>query len=67
MCPPETISALEQNLESIDRAIAEIHIALRENPDNHALIFLLAEAYRHEANLLDRVEWWMGASQEARS
>jgi hypothetical protein len=65
--PPETVEALEENLRSIDRAIAEIHLALESNPDHHSLSFLLAEAYRREADLLERLEWWMRSSDEVRS
>lgn len=57
--PPETVAILDENLRSIDRAIAEIHLALESNPDHHALSFLLAEAYRSEAELLERLEWWL--------
>ena len=65
--PPETIAALDENLRSIDRAIAEIHLAFESNPSHHALSFLLAEAYRREAELLERLEWWVGSSEEVRS
>jgi hypothetical protein len=65
--PPETVEALEENLRSIDRAMAEIHLALESNPDHHSLSFLLAEAYRREADLLERLEWWMRSSDEVRS
>jgi hypothetical protein len=65
--PPETVAVLEENLGSIDRAIAEIHLALESNPDHHALSFLLAEAYRSEAELLERLEWWLATSPEATS
>ena len=57
--PRETIAVLDENLRSIDRAIAEIHLALEMNPDHHALGFLLAEAYRSEADLLERLEEWL--------
>ena len=65
--PPETLAALDENLRSIDRAIAEIHLALEANPEHHALNFLLAEAYRREADLLVSLEWWMRAPDEVRS
>jgi len=65
--PPETVAVLDENLRSIDRAIAEIHLALESNPDHHALSFLLAEAYRSEAELLERLEWWLQSSSEATS
>jgi hypothetical protein len=65
--PPETIAVLDENLRSIDRAIAEIHLALESNPDHHALSFMLAEAYRSEAELLERLEWWLQGTSEATS
>jgi hypothetical protein len=65
--PTETIAVLDENLRSIDRAIAEIHLALESNPDHHALGFLLAEAYRSEADLLERLEWWLQNPSEATS
>ena len=65
--PPQTVAALEENLRSIDRAIAEIHLALESNPEHHALSFLLAEAYRREADLLERLEWWTRSPKEVRS
>lgn len=65
--PAGTVAALEQNLSAIDRAIAEIHVALEASPDNHALNFLLAEAYRREADLLERLEPWLHVPEEARS
>lgn len=65
--PPETVAVLDQNLRSIDRAIAEIHLALESNPEHQALGFLLAEAYRSEAELLERLEWWLETPLEASS
>ena len=65
--PPETIAALDENLRSIDRAIAEIQLAFELNPSHHALSFLLAEAYRREAELLERLEWWVGSPDEVSS
>ena len=56
--PAETVAAIEDNLISIDRAIAEIHFALEANPAGSELNVLLAEAYRREADLLERLEWW---------
>jgi hypothetical protein len=65
--PLDTLNALDENLRSIDRAIAEIHLALEAHPDSHALSFMLAEAYRREVDLLERLEWWMRAPSEVRS
>jgi hypothetical protein len=66
--PPEVVAALERNLAEIDRAIAEIHVAFEEHPDNSALQFLLAEAYRREADMLAQLESWTRSREpEARS
>ena len=56
--PPEVVTAVEKNLAEIDRAIAEIHLAFQEHPNNAALQFLLAETYRREADMLEQLEWW---------
>jgi hypothetical protein len=60
--PPEVVAAVEKNLAEIDRAIAEIHLAFEEHPNNAALQFLLAEAYRREADMLEQLEWWTSTS-----
>ena len=65
--PAGTVTALEENLAAIDRAIAEIHLALEASPDNHALSFLLADAYRREAELLERLESWLHVPEETHS
>jgi hypothetical protein len=66
--PPEVVAAVEKNLVEIDRAIAEIHLAFEEHPNNAALQFLLAEAYRREADMLEQLEWWTSAREpEAQS
>jgi hypothetical protein len=66
--PPEVVSAVEMNLVEIDRALAEIHLAFAEHPENAALRFLLAEAYRREADMLEQLEWWTREeAEEARS
>jgi hypothetical protein len=65
--PAGTVEALERNLAAIDRAIAEIHLALEASPDDHALSFLLADAYRREAELLERLESWLRVPEEAHS
>ena len=61
--PPEVVAAVEKNLAEIDRAIAEIHLAFEEHPNNGALQFLLAEAYRREADMLEQLEWWTSARE----
>jgi hypothetical protein len=66
--PPEVVAAVEQNLAEIDQAIAEIHGAFEEHPSNPALQFLLAEAYRREADMLAQLESWTRSREpEARS
>jgi hypothetical protein len=66
--PPEVVAAVEKNLGEIDRAIAEIHLAFEAHPSSSALQFLLAEAYRREAEMLEQLEWWTRArGPEARS
>ena len=65
--PPEVLASVEENLRSIDRAIADVHLALEAHPDNPALQFLIAEAYRSEAELLERLEWWLHVPEEATS
>ncbi len=57
--PAEGLLALEDNVQRIDRALAELNIALRQYPEHPELSFLLAETYRREADLLERMEWWM--------
>ncbi|MEZ4217842.1 MAG: hypothetical protein R3E88_15260 [Myxococcota bacterium] len=65
--PPDVVAALEENLRSFDRAVAEIHVALARHPGEATLAFLLAETYRREAELLERLEWWTGDAREERS
>jgi len=56
--PPEVVDVLENSLASIDRAIAEIHIAFEAHPNDAGIQLLLAEAYRREADMLEQLEWW---------
>jgi hypothetical protein len=56
--PEEALQALEDNVRQIDRALAELSIALRQHPEHPELRFLLAETYRREADLLERMERW---------
>lgn len=66
--PPEVVATLEQNLAQIDRAIAELQLAFEAHPNSPALQFLLAEAYRSEAAMLEQLQWWTsGLASEARS
>jgi anti-sigma factor RsiW len=52
---PETIATVERNLAIIDRAIAEIRVALVEDPANRALHDLLRASYGQKAALLRQV------------
>lgn len=53
--PPETRVEVERNLTLIREAIAEINVALKENPDNVLLQDLLVKSYREQHALLRRV------------
>jgi anti-sigma factor RsiW len=52
---PETVAVVEQNLSTIDRAIADIRSALDEDPSNQQLHHLLAAQYRREVELLHQL------------
>ena len=65
--PAEALVALEDNVRRIDQALAELNVALRQHPGHPELSFLLAETYQREADLLERMEWWMQTSSGAES
>lgn len=52
---PATRELVDHNLEIIDRAVAEISAAQRQDPDNPALGSLLATTYQREAALLKQI------------
>ena len=52
---PETIEALERNLEIIDAAIADSRAALAADPSNQELEMLLRAGYEQKVDLLERV------------
>jgi hypothetical protein len=52
---PEVRADIENNLALIIDAIAEINLALEENPDNVLLQELLVKSYREQHTLLRRV------------
>jgi hypothetical protein len=52
---PEVRADIEQNLALIKDAIAEINVALEQNPDNVLLQELLVKSYREQHTLLRRV------------
>ena len=49
---PSTVRVVEKNLRIIDRSLADIESALRKDPGNRDLAFLLAGTYRQELDLL---------------
>jgi len=52
---PEAISSVEKNLEVIDRALAEVREALRQDPGNPELTRMLAATHRKKVDVLRRV------------
>ena len=52
---PEVRADIEKNLALIKEAIAEINLALEENPDSALLQELLIKSYREQHTLLRRV------------
>jgi hypothetical protein len=65
--PVEARLALEENLRRIDHALAELNLALRQHPEHPELRFLLAETYRREADLLERMQTWVEITSGAKS
>ena len=56
--PPETLQNVEDNLKIIDDSVAEIQVALDQNPASPGLNRMLLAAYRREVELLQRVNAW---------
>ncbi len=54
MLRPQTASAIDGDLRTIDQAIAEVRDALAHDPNNPALRRLLALSYRQKVELLQR-------------
>jgi hypothetical protein len=54
MMPPQAAAAIDQDLRTIDQAIAELKDALARDPNNPALRRLLASSYRQKVELLKR-------------
>ena len=52
---PETLAAVEANLEVIDRALAEVRQALVKNPSNPELNRMLVATHRKKVDVLSRV------------
>jgi anti-sigma-K factor RskA len=53
--PPETIAALEKNMEVIDQALGEVRQALSRDPDNPRLTSLLSSTHRKKVDILQRM------------
>ena len=52
---PEASQSVEESLLVLDQAVAELRLALEENPDDRRLRLLLAAKYQQEVRLLQRV------------
>ncbi len=66
---PSTARVVEKNLRIIDRSLADIEAALRKDPANRDLAFLLAGTYRQELDLLRQAvrlseSQWTGGDYE---
>lgn len=55
MLRPDVAASIDRDLAAIDRAIAELREALKQDPNNPALRQLLAASYRQKRDLLKRV------------
>jgi anti-sigma factor RsiW len=51
--PPEAVASVEGNLRVVDEALAEIQEVLDQEPDNAALLQLLATTYRQKVSVLE--------------
>ena len=52
---PETLKNVEENLATIDRALAEVRLALEKDPTNPELTRMLASTHRKKVDVLRRV------------
>lgn len=52
---PEASKSVEESMRVLDQAVAEIQLALEDNPYDRRLRLLLAAKYQHEVRLLQRV------------
>ena len=52
---PDASRSVEESLQVLDRAVAEIRLALEENPDSRRLHLALAAKYQQEVRLLQSV------------
>jgi hypothetical protein len=53
--PPETVKALEDNLRAIDKALADIRLALAQDPEDTGLVHMLVSTHRKKVDTLERV------------
>ncbi|HEY7412349.1 MAG TPA: hypothetical protein VII13_16510 [Vicinamibacteria bacterium] len=53
--PPETVAAVEQNLQAIDRALGDIRAALAQDPSSTRLAHMLVSTHRKKLDLLEQV------------
>jgi hypothetical protein len=66
---PSTVKVVEKNLRIIDRSLGDIETALRKDPGNRDLTFLLAGTFRQELDLLRQAvqlsnDDWTGGKNE---
>jgi len=52
---PETVAAVEENVRTIDAALAQVRAALLEHSDDRRLVFLLASTHQRKLEVLRRV------------
>ena len=52
---PETLAAVEANIDVIDRALAEVRLALVQDPKNPELTRMLVATHRKKVDVLSRV------------
>jgi anti-sigma factor RsiW len=53
--PPGTVAALQENMKTIDAALAEVRTALRSDPSNPHLNLLLASTHQRKVEVLRQV------------
>ncbi len=53
--PPATAEALERNLHTIDQALRDIRVALRQDPGNAQLALLLNATHRRKVGFLQQI------------
>lgn len=53
--PPATAAGVDENLRTIDKALADIRVALAQDPNNTRLAGLLSSTHRSKVELLQRL------------